>query len=442
MEILTRAMEQRPYKGVRKSKSVIVRNTYPELRSTTIKTFLDWFDPICEMKYDSPITGTIEIPDIGDGTGLWHEATFLAIDRPDDVRKLKSLEVTFGWANEASELERTVIEMMTSRLDRYPAKRNGGASWVGLFMDTNPPDDDHWWYHWDEKETPETYEFFNQPGGLMKIVDPKNPKNELWVPNPMAENIQNLQSGYNYYLRQLAGKTEEWIKVFLGGMYGTTLDGKPVYQGEWNQDAHLAKEALKPIPGRPLVGAFDFGLTPACIFGQMDARGRLNILSELVAEDMGIRRFYTDVVLPWVAENYRGYRIDWTGDPAGSIRSQTDEFTPIQELADMGCICEPAVTNEFTSRRESVAFFLTKMAAGETGFLLDPSCKVLKKGFTSGYRYERLKVSGSSRFKDRPVKDKYSHPHDALQYLCLHFRGEANPVRRREVQPVSMSGWT
>jgi hypothetical protein len=48
--------------------------------------------------------------------------------------------------------------------------------------------------------------------------------------------------------------------------------------------------------------------------------------------------------------------------------------------------------------------------------LIDPSCKTLIKGFRGGYRYERLKSSGAAAFKDRPAKDKFSHPHDALQY--------------------------
>jgi hypothetical protein len=45
---------------------------------------------------------------------------------------------------------------------------------------------------------------------------------------------------------------------------------------------------------------------------------------------------------------------------------------------------------------------------------------VLIKGFRGGYRYERLQVAGhETLYKDRPAKDKFSHPHDGLQYLCL-----------------------
>ena len=61
---------------------------------------------------------------------------------------------------------------------------------------------------------------------------------------------------------------------------------------------------------------------------------------------------------------------------------------------------------------------------GEPGFVIDKRCKTLRKGFQGGYKYKRIQVGGSDdRFRDVPDKDKYSHPHDALQYLCLGFVG-------------------
>lgn len=441
LEIITRALEQLPGPdNVRRTRSIIIRNTYPELKSTTIKTWMDWFGDICTIKWDAPITGTIDLK-LPDGTSLYHEAIFLAIDRPDDVGKLRSLEATFAWLNEASELEKNIADMVTQRVGRYPAKRMGGPTWTGIIADTNPPDDDHWWYQWAEVDKPEGYKFFDQPGGLVKVIDPISPQFGQWVPNPAAENAENLPGGYQYYLRQVAGKSEDYIKVFLGGMYGTTMDGKPVYP-EWNDKVHMASGSLTPIPGYPISAGFDFGLTPSVIFGQMDHKGRVLVLKELTSESMGIRQFYGDLVRPWIQQNWSNHRIEAVGDPAGATRAQSDEKTCFQELLEMGLLCEPASTNDFLGRRESVAYFLQRMASGEPGFIVDPSCKTIRKGFNGGYRYERIKTGGSARFKDRPIKDKFSHPHDALQYLCLKLRGNLNPVRARPVEVNSMNGWT
>lgn len=440
-EILIRALQQQPGPdGVRRSRWAALRNTYPELKSTTIRTWMDWMQDIAVMKWDTPITSMINIADIGDGTGMELEIMFIAIDRPDDVGKLRSLELTGAWMNEASQMDKAVLDMCTQRIGRFPSKRVGGPTWTGVIMDTNPPDDDSWWYKLAEEDKPDTYAFFKQPGGLYKDLDPKSPTFMEYLPNPKAENISNHALGYQYYLNQVAGKTDDWIRVFLLGDYGTTMDGKPVY-AEWNEKMHLAKSELQPIEGMPVICSFDFGLTPACTFIQMNARGQIMVLGELVSEDMGIRQFYSEVVKPYMIERFPRNRIEAVGDPAGNIRAQTDERTCMQELLELGLFCEPATTNEFIKRRESVAFFLQRLSGGEPGFLLDPSCKMLRKGFNGGYRYERLRVSGTSRFKDRPVKDKFSHVHDALQYGCLHLRDEMNPVRRREIKAATVGGW-
>jgi hypothetical protein len=434
IEIFYRALKQEPGPdGIRKSRWVAVRNTYGELKTTTLKTWQDWFRGMETTKWDTPIVSTIRLPNLGDGTSLQLEVMFMALDRPEDADKLRSLEITGGWLNEASEIDKRVLDILTQRCGRYPSLREGGPTWTGVIADTNPPDDDHWYYKLAEEGTPEGYAFFRQPGALFKVTDKKDPDYGKYKPNPMAENINNLPGGYNYYVRQMAGKTEDYIRVFLCGEYGTTMDGKPVYP-EYVDTVHVAKQPLQAIPGRPLVLAFDFGLTPACVIGQMDPLGKVLVLEELVSEDMGIRQFYEAVVRPRLSERYSKFRIEAVGDPAGVNRSQTDEKTCYQELFELGLNCEPAMTNEFVKRRESVAMFLQRV----NGILIDPGCRYLIKGFRGGYRYERLKTSGPSRYKDRPVKDKFSHPHDALQYLCLHLRSDTQQVR---AMPVTRMAW-
>lgn len=438
VEIVMRALRQEPwYDGVRRSRWAIIRNTYPELKSTTIKTWETWFPSnVAPIRWDTPITSHMRIDDIGDGTAMDLEVVFLALDSETDTGKLRSLELTGVWINEASEIARGVFDMTTQRVGRFPSKLKGGPSWTGVILDTNPPDDDHWYYHFAEVETPKGWKFFRQPGGL--YFDQEKEEN---VPNPDAENVDNLPNGHGYYLQQLGGKLDTWINVFLRGNYGTTSDGKPVYP-EWNDRVHVASEPLKPTRGLPIILGWDFGLTPSCIIGQMMPNGRLHILEELVAEDMGIRQFASDVVRPVLTTKYNGFARFSEGDPAGQIRAQTDERTCLQELAELGIPTEPAPTNDWIPRRESVAYFLTRMIDGGPGFLLDPSCTTLRKGMNGRYRYERLKTSGSARYRDRPIKDQFSHPHDALQYLCMRVRNGLSPVRARAVVNASNKGWT
>ena len=414
VEVFARACAQKAYQGVRKSRWAVIRNTYPELKSTTIKTWVDWF-PMAEMRWDAPITSWLRLP-LPDGTRMELEVMFFPLDRPEEVGKLRSLELSGGWINEASEVAKAVFDMLTQRVGRFPKVSQGGATWSGVILDSNFPDDDHWLYRIAEKERPKGWEVFKQPGGLIFKGGNYNDR-ENYEANPEAENVPNLPNGHEYYFRQLPGKSRDWIKVFILGQYGSITDGKPIYP-EWNDDLHCKKAS--PYPGRPLLLGFDYGLTPACAVCQVSPRGQLVVLAELFAKDMGIRQFARDVVRPFLAMNFHDYGFQAAGDPAGLARSDTDEKTCFMELAEEGIACVPAPSNSFVARREAVAKYLTRMVDGQPALLVDPGCDMIRRGFNGRYQYRRLQVVGEERYKDVPDKNDFSHLHDALQYAAMH----------------------
>lgn len=408
IDIFSRACNQQAYNGVRKSRWAVIRNTYPELKSTTIKTWMEWF-PFGVMKWDAPISCRIT-QDLPDKTRVEMEVLFFPLDRPEEIGKLKSLELTGAWINEAGEVAKPVFDMCTQRVGRYPPKRMGGPSWTGVLLDTNPPDDDHWYYRLAEKERPKEWDFFKQPGGLKDVGGE-------YVPNPDAENISNLPGGHNYYLRQVAGKKKEWIKVFLLGTYGSVVDGKPVYP-EYNDDLHC--KSIKPIEGLPLIIGFDYGLTPAVAICQLTSRGQFRVLDELCADGMGIQQFARDVVKPHLSLNYPKYSFQAVGDPSGMSRSDTDEKTCFMILAEQGIPAVPAASNNFTARREAVSSYLTRMSDGQPCFLVDPKAEMIRKGMNGRYGFKRVQISGDERYRDEPDKNMYSHPCEATQYSALY----------------------
>ncbi|MFA5595986.1 MAG: TerL [Pusillimonas sp.] len=417
MEIISRAIRQRPNSaGVRKSRWAAVRNTYGELKTTTIKTWQAWIaDSACPIVYDSPIRGVFS-QKLADGTSIHLEILFIALDRPEHVKKLLSLELTGGWINECREVPKAILDGLTSRVGRYPDINDGGASWSGVIMDTNPPDDDHWYYRVAEEETPQDWKFFRQPPALLLTTNG-------YIPNPKAENICNLSKGFNYYLDMVPGKTGEWIKVYVQGQYGSVMEGKVVYP-EYNDDLH-SLEDIPQLQKLPLVIGFDFGLTPACVFVQFTPRGGINILDELVSAEMGIKQFMRDVVMPHINLHYKHFfdegSIYVVGDPAGAQRSQADsEITCIETINSFGFKAETASSNSFLRRRETVASFLIRLSDGVPLFRLSRKCKQLRKGFLGGYKFIRVKVAGDERYKEQPDKNQYSHIHDALQYAAMY----------------------
>jgi len=434
MEIMSRAQKQAPdADGVRHTRWLVVRNSYPQLRDTTIKTFHDWVPP----RYFGHWTDTyheyrIDKIFLPDGTHVLCEVLFRALDRPDHVRNLLSLELTGAWLNEAREIPKAILDGLDGRIDRWPSKRKGGATWAGIFLDTNPPDVDHWWFKLFETTKPTGHAIFKQPSGR----------------GPDAENLSNLAPGY--YENLSIGKDPEFVKVYVDGQYGFVMDGQVVFPN-WNDTLHTSVEKLSPTVGIPIVIGFDFGVrNPAAVIGQYHPRGKMMILDEIVAESMGIRQFYTNLVKPLLLTKYRGYEIIATGDPSGTKRSDNDERSCFLELKDMGLPAVPAWSQSIEARINAVDSFLTKMSEGQPAFVLSPNCNMVRKGFNGGYHYRRVQVSGDERFYNIPEKNAYSHPLDALQYLCMYIDHSVQVSRKMTLHlapytsqvGVSSAAWT
>lgn len=411
-EIIRRAHEQKPGpSGIRRSRWVIIRNTFPQLRDTTLKTWNDWFGDMPGRWYERDQTWQIRPAE-----GVEAEIMFRALDRPDHVRNLASLEVTGAWINEAREVPWVILEALDGRIGRYPAKRYGGASWKGIILDTNPCDTDHWWFKKFEIERPKGWEIYRQPSGL----------------SPDAENLQNLPSGY--YRDLAVGKDSQWVKVYIHGDYGYVQDGRPVHP-DYREDVNVSDEDLEPIPRVPLIVGMDFGLTPAAVIGQVTPRGQVRILEELVTESMGAERFGAEL-LRLIRRRFK--RVDlierWTGDPSGDSRAQTDEKTVFDILRALGIPAQRAYTNDLGDRIDAVNQAIATMVGGEPGLLLSPRCHVLRRALGGGYRYRRMLVSGHDRYEDKPDKNngnEFSHVAEALQYMLLGAGRGSRDVRRR-----------
>jgi hypothetical protein len=344
------------------------------------------------------------------------EILFRALDKPSDVAKLLSLELTWAWINEVKEIPKGVIDVLTGRVGRYPGPLLGGCSWSGIWADTNPCDVDHWIYRcFVEKVNEEGHptefpgwELYKQPGGR----------------GPNAENVKNLPP--NYYEKMIVGKTPEWVRVHVDGEFGYVAEGKPVIP-EFKESIHVDPTIeFYPNPGNIVLLGVDFGLTPAAVYAQEDGDGQIQCITETVTEDHGAVRFAALLrqkllKAPFVKHQVRGY-----GDPAGMQRSQVDERTPFDILAANGLNVEPTYTNDFLLRREAVARALTTITMrGRPALAVHPDCRILIKALTGGYNFRRVQVPGDARFSDQPNKNKFSHVAEALGYLMVgEGRGE------------------
>ena len=419
IEIVRRAKEQEPdSSGKRRSRWAIVRNTMPMLRDTTMKTWFDWFpDGSCGWWKETGKTFYLEFGDVK------AEVLFRALDDAADVKNLLSLELTGAFINEAREIPREIVEGLQGRIDRFPSMKDGGATWAGIWADTNAPEEGSYWWAMMEgldpatgEPRPNSWDVFTQPGGLIKVQNPRADRGYDLLPNPEAENISHLAP--DYYKNLCEDASDEYINVYVLNQYGTTKAGKPVHP-LFTPDFHKAKSALTPNKLLPLLLAADFGLTPAIAIMQQDAFGRLLILDEVVTENMGLKRCIEERLDPLLKRKYQDFEVYVTGDPSGANGSQNDERSCLDIFRDAGFKrVKLAYSNNPIHRTNDLDTFLSRHTEMGPGLLVSPQCAYIIRGLAGGYHY---KIAKNGVTSETPDKNIFSHICEAVQYGAMWY---------------------
>jgi hypothetical protein len=442
---MVRHASQQPVQrdGIRRSRWMVVRQTYPELKSTTIKAFTETFPEGAEedggfghLVMSPPFTYYFKYGDIE------AEFIFLALEKEDDVKKLRSLEVTGVYFNELQYTELSMLTEALSRTGRFPNVKSGGCTWAGVIADMNAPEALHWvpimfgkapvpdYFTPDDvraHQRPDGWNLFLQPPALIEEMDSEGNVTGYQV-NPQAENMRWLREGY--YARKVAGQTKSWIDANLLNRAAAVMRGRAVHP-LFNADRHVSRGPLRFNPELDLYVGFDFGLTPAAIFGQT-VRGRIFVLHEMYAEDIGAVTF-APMVKSALATKFPGLdhqRIKFFGDPGGDIRGQAEEVTAFQIFRRHGMNMQRAPgANRFMGkegRKETVDAILNRQVDGYQGLLIDPACRMLSTGLQGGYQFKDVQSSAGTYKSDQIVKNQYSHPCEAFQYLVLGMGEGAN----------------
>lgn len=385
--------------GVRRSRAVVVRNTMPQLRDTTLVSWNYWFRDGQAGKWRaSENKFTLRYDDVE------CEVLFRALDTPDDVARVLSLEVTFALLDEFVQIPRQIVEALSARLGRYPAAKDGGATNWGMWGSSNPDTEDCWWFDYLHEDLPGNATYFKQPGGM----------------HADAENLENLPGQREYYVNQMIGKSEGWIKQFIDAEWGFSAEGQPVV-GTFNADMHTTDKPILFDPKFKLLVGFDPGVgSSAAIFGQEDNHGRLRVLGELITEGFGAQRFVTDKLLPYINERFPDADIVLAPDPAAASRASTDERTVVDVLKRYFTVSVES-NNRLPLRLNAIEYYSTRLTdVGPALLIYAPDCPVLVRALKGGWRFtidqKKNIIKGAE-----PEKNIYSHPGDAFGYLCRYF---------------------
>lgn len=365
----------------------LVRDTWENLKATTLKEFFEWFPP--------GVFGTWKAQDktyTWRAEGMQGEVQCLGLDDPDDAAKLQSRFyglICFDEPAPAADtggIAEIIFDVALSRT------RQKGMHWYAVKLATNNPDETHWSY--------------------LRFVDPGTEGFRVFQPIE-PENVRNLPQNYYEKLEKKWAGRPDLIRRFIRGQYGFQQIGKTLTP-EWEDRLHLAYD-LKPVPGRPLELLWDFGTNPTCLITQVTTLRYWFILEAFVGEDIGALELIEDVVKPTLVQRYEGYTWRHIGDPNGTKPDQSSSQTSAVRVIrrELGGVWINGPTS-IHERVEPIRAVLRKTISGLGMVQVDRvRAKAVWHALRGGWHrpVSRTGVTGQL-----PVKNIHSHPGDALGY--------------------------
>lgn len=435
VELIRRVCETPVQYGtnVRKSRWFIVRQTFGQLESATIKDYLELYGELGAFRkgkhypYDDWYFG------LEDGTVVEAHVMFLAFDRPEHIAKIRGLQTTGGIVDEIKELQdANLIPMLYGRTGRFPHKKSCAPFWGGLWGASQPPDEGHFLVDWYENpptfslgdDTAAAVEVFLQPGGVIEA------EGGGWALNPDAENLENLEAGY--YAKQLAINSEDSIRVNLAAMFGAISTGRRVHP-RFSRALHTLG-SIDFDPTKPLFIGADQDRNRGVVFVQRHGT-RFVAIREFQREDMSmsdfapeLRRFIEVEFQPSCDLARQDLKLVVYLDPAGTQRGQATDDTVKKMLEATGF---PVVTapsrNDPNKRRAAVDTPLrTLHSDGKPNLLVSrKGCPDLVAGLSGKYRFRRIASPEDEKYTAQPIKNSFASLCEALQY-CLQCLGAAD----------------
>ncbi|WP_422050150.1 hypothetical protein [Shimia sp.] len=439
--------------GWRRYKVIYTRQTYRELWSTTIPSYLETFpkdmgswsggrgDPVKHVIYFEDPHGPIEFT-----------AEFMAFG-DDPIAAMRGLQTTDLDLNEADTMVVEILTVGIGRIDRFPAREHFEGlpadlrSYGCIDCDFNAPDEDNWTHgvFYDEEKRKETAKmlsaelpegskpievaFFNQPG----------------FGEEGCENLQNL--GPTYYQRQIAAMTlagrGDMVDRLVFNKIVYLKQGDPVFKREYNRRIHVSAEPLKALPGVPLRLGLDQGFKAAAVVAQCGADYRWRILGELhFPEERLLGAVFGARLVDYIEENWPGFRVEagWADMAGEQGQSGAEEENASWNRALKRATGYTIRPQKLGNNRVNTRLAATRAAleaplvAGAPGILIDPRCKFLIRGFEARYVWAEEVNKNGDKFKTPNKQLTEANVHDALQYLLLseHSGDGASPYERKK----------
>ncbi|MEO0380619.1 MAG: hypothetical protein AAF252_10135 [Pseudomonadota bacterium] len=390
--------------GVRYYKVVIARETYRQLWATTIPS---WWEvaPRAEGKWSGgrgdPVTHHLRWPTRDGEVDFIAEFMAFGTSPAEIEANARGVQTTDLALEEADTVPVMVFTKGLTRIDRYPAKKHfeGYAekykSYGQVSGSYNSPDEENWTVrvlegHGEDKEAEKIRSTLNDDG--IKISFYRQPGYD----EPGCENLQNL--GPKYYPRAIAGMRAEGkgndVERLVYNRIGYIQTGDPVFKGTAENplfvpNLHIARNPLVPVPGHPLRIGLDQGYFGAAVIGQFFDPFQWRIYAELWFKNGSFAPQFGKALKALLADRFSGMRVEMVlADMAGSQRESEEDVTWTNTVsAHSGLDIEPQMLggNRVEPRLAVWRAAMQWQHFGTQGLIIDPSCRLLKRGLENDY---------------------------------------------------------
>lgn len=437
----------------RKARIGVIRESYPSLKSTTLKS---WFNIVPEDEgkflWSAPFTHAFRKILRRDADGrpvdiLDVEFEFRAIGDQTVEEACRGWEVNAVIVDEADLQPSDLVPFLTGRVGRFSDLEPSLVVDPQIIISMNMPDIDNHAYVLameeeidgltadDKVQLAEVLggrpliETFVQPGGM----------------DPDAENIHNLPGGRGYYVLQVAANKHKpgYVDRMVHNKPVSLMHGKPV-NAEFSQTAHVGECVW--IPKRKLIVGIDQGLFAAAVGLQRDEYGNIRTLFEVVnlSDDrkkllkVGPTAFGKKLRNAIIARfpDIEPDQIRFVCDPAAFAAgdredNEHDWVLACQKALDLGKI-HKAKSNRAALRNEAI----WRAQSDRHGYMVDPKCKHLIKAHAGGYRYQKEDLkTGETRGNVEIADTIYTHVADAEQYAALEGEHVISDIRGKKRRP-------
>lgn len=440
-----RQMPRSVIDGWRRYKLLGVRETYRQLWSSTIPSYLETVPRALGTwsgGRGAPVQHRVEFEDEF-GPIEWI-TEFMAFG-DDVIASMRGIQTTDIWENEADTNPVEVLTTGIGRINRWPGQRH----FVGypdelrgygqIVCDFNAPDRENWAYavfHDEaarrrvEGELGVQVGFWNQPGGRSRG----------------AENLHNLAPGYyatQVAAMKLAGRGD-MIKRLVDNEITYLRAGDPVFKREFNPAIHVSRDELEVDPVLPLRLGFDQGFVPAAVIAQFRPPHHWRIYADLMLpkERLLAREFGNRVRDLLDTPRFAGIPVmggwgDMAGEAGSSLAEEDVQTWNLLVSIAAGISIRPQRigANRIQPRLEAVRAALEYVHGGEPGLVIDGvHCRWLPAAFEARYVWaDEIDRRGDKRkVPDKSLPE--ANAMDALQYLMLsEVRGDgASPITRHD----------